>query len=136
MASCLHLSHYLTACSTSLNTVFNFFCTTGIIFLILHYAFAISSRDFNALLIYLASILILFDLSQFLIFCILSEDFNATHIACIYFTDISDILISLLHLAYPLLLSITFHQGFYLHLVEPGSQLNLYSMGISHFPAQ
>ena len=85
--------------------------------------------------------LFLFYLTLFLLksiphLCLLLEDFNATHIACIYFTDIRDLLISLLDLAFPLTLSIAFHQGFYLYLVEPGPQPILYSMGISHFSAK
>ena len=100
--------------------------------------FAISTRDFNALLTYLAFISILSYLAQFLIFvfspfsaakpliyshCHLSEAFNSTHTQCIYFTDIWDLLICLLDLAYPLLLSTHFISALS-HLVEPGSQLN------------
>ena len=79
------------------------------------YASAISTREFNTLLIYLAFVSILSYLTQFLIFVFshllllsrlsyshLSEDFNATHTQCIYFTDIWDLLICLLDLAYPL----------------------------------
>ena len=67
---------------------------------------------FNSLLIYLAFVSILSYLTQFIIFVFshllllsrlsyahLSEDFNATHTLCIYFTDIWDLLICLLDLA-------------------------------------
>ena len=118
----------------------------GTLFLILCYASAISTRDFNVLLIYLAfvSILSIFNLiyhslysSHLLLlsrlsYAHLSEEFNATHTQCIYFTDIWDLLICLLDLAYPLLLSTHFIRALS-HLVEPGSQLNLYSLDISLF---
>ena len=66
---------------------------------------------------------------------IYQRTFNATHTWCIYFTVIRDLLICLLDLAYPLHLSTHFIRALS-HLVEPGSQPNLYSMGISHFSAQ
>ena len=90
--------------------------------------------------LYLAFVLILILLRSISHLCILhllllsrlsyshlSEDFNATHTECIYFTDIWDLLICLLDLAYPLLLSTHFIRALS-HLVEPGSQLNLYSL--------
>ena len=108
------MSHYLRACS-ALNTIVNFFCITGTLFLILPYASAISITDFNSLLIYLAFVSMLPYLTQFIIFVFshllllsrlsyshLSEDFNATYTQCIYFTDIWDLLICLLDLVYPL----------------------------------
>ena len=111
--------------STTLSTTF---CVSGTLFLNFFRLFMLLlflQGAFSALLTYLAFISILSCLAQFLIFVFspllllkpfiyshLSEDFNANHTQCIYFTDIWDLLICLLDLAYPLLLSVTFHQGF------------------------
>ena len=91
-ASCLHLPHYF----------FLHLKGTPYALLIFYglYFYFILLNSISHLCIFPFTLLL-----SCLFHCLLSEDFNATHTACIYFTDNRNLLICLLDLAFPLLLS-------------------------------